>query len=162
MRTFESEMVHLLPRPLDVAVPSHSLKCVSVRLWGTDTCFPASPGSSHSALRCSNLREGNHAAPQTVWVCVSVCCSAPTPGKYPAEPRKRSLFHYITSETQTAADCQSRVPEMSCMQTMVSISFYYLWAFCDQCIRLVCQCMGCCGAAWWELCADTTNWRKHA
>ncbi|KAG7241855.1 hypothetical protein INR49_024825 [Caranx melampygus] len=47
----------------------------------------------------------------------SVCRSAQTPGKYPAEPRKHRSFYYITSDRQNCSVDQ----EMSRMLNMSTL-----------------------------------------
>lgn len=76
----------------------------------TGTCLPASHVSPLSLSLCllsavqtseREKRQPQCALPSLRAAAASrlitVCCSASSPGKYPAEPRKRSLFHYITS-----------------------------------------------------------------
>lgn len=120
---------HLLPSSLDGTVhlfiilssrqtsyrgERHMFVCLS---WFLSLC----------SLPCSNLREGKETVPVCAPVSLhaasrqmSVCCTAPTPGKYPAEPHKRRLSHCITSERQKLPQSTSVDQEMSCMQNMVS------------------------------------------
>lgn len=111
--------------------PVHNFKLVSVQLpedrhmFASLSCF-----LSLCSLPYSNLREGKEIVPVCALVSlhaasrqISVCCSAPSPGKYPAEPRKRRLFHYITSERQKLQQSTIVDPEVSCMQNMVSACF---------------------------------------
>ena len=107
--------------PLDVValLPIHLKVCHQCSHRGTGTCFPASHVSSHSVQ--TSEREKRQ---------FPVCAALPagwsyhqTPGKYPAEPRKHRLFHYITSERQNCSrerEKHQRCSEMSCVQNVVS------------------------------------------
>lgn len=68
--------------PLDGAV---SLPTLSAWFPRPGTCCPPSPTSTHSALDCSNLREGKERE------AVSQCSLSRSPGKHPADKLTRNI-----------------------------------------------------------------------
>lgn len=98
----------------------------------TGACFPASRVFPHSALRYSNLCEGNHTVP--VWTPLSPRRSiAKVLENTPGEPPFFFSFFknffsslLISTGIQNCSRVAVLVPEMSCMRNMVSARLFFL------------------------------------